>query len=50
MYYTHPLFWLAVVTFVFVVGFGSWNVIATLRRRRASRSVDTSGAKRDALR
>jgi hypothetical protein len=50
MMFAHPLFLLAMATFLVVIGLAGWNYISTRRRQKYGRDVKGMGGKNDPLR
>ena len=45
----HPLFWLAFVTFVLVIGFAVWNYLSVKRNQETGGKTDGIGGPNDPL-
>ena len=45
----HPLFWLAILTFILVLGFAVWSLISTRRRQKFGKNVSGVGGPNDPI-
>jgi hypothetical protein len=41
--FDHPLFWLAIVTFLIVIAFTAWSLMSTRRRQKYGKRVEGIG-------
>lgn len=46
---THPLLWLALVTFLLIIAFAAWNFISAHRASKHDRPLKGVGGKNDPL-
>ena len=46
---SHPLFWLAAVTFLIIIAVAAWNLVSTRRRQKYGKAVKGMGGVNDPL-